>query len=135
MLANSDLPIVNVFALAVGPAAQQVSECGLVKDAGNGPVNTFPHLGERRVGFAPATCPGFAWTLDESQHLAHGDGLRRPREEVTAFGAAPRLHESGLLQARKDQLQEFLWDLLPLRNIGDFDRLSGSLGSQVKDGL
>ena len=58
---------------------------------------------------------GFAilWAFDKAQHLADRDLLGGPRQQVSAFGAAPRFHEGALFQAGQNEFQELLRDFLP----------------------
>ena len=108
----------------------------LIDDARYRLIHALPHVGEADRRFllrAPCFC-GLR-TFDEAQHLAHRERFRRARQQVAAFGAAPRFDEAALLQAGQDQLQKFLRDLLPPRDVGDLDRLARLLQRQIEDRL
>src|SRR5581483_3189337 len=49
------------------------------------------------------------------------------------LSSSARLHEAALLQPGQDQLQEFLRNLLPARNVGDSNRLTRFLQRQIED--
>src|SRR6185295_12224932 len=84
------LPIRHKFSALFPPRAFQVGERSLVENLGNRHVYPPPYFRERRLGLAPH--PGFfvARAFDKTQHLAHFDGLGRPRKQVATLRAAPR---------------------------------------------
>src|ERR1017187_6260584 len=131
-----DLPVVDVLILFLLPRPEQVGEGGLVDHPADGPLHLLPHRRERRrLAFAAVPALALLRALDVAQHLAHGGGFGGPGEQIAAFGAAARFHESTLFEAGQNQFQKLLRDLLALRDIGDPNRFTGPPGRQVEDGL
>src|ERR1017187_1601620 len=131
-----DLPVVDVLILFLLPRAEQVGEGGLVDHPADGPIHLLPHRREGR-GLAFTAVPALAQlrALYVAQHLAYGERLGGPGEQIAALGTAARFHESTLFQAGQDQFQKLLRYLLALRDIGDPNRLTSPPGRQVEDGL
>src|SRR5687768_957769 len=73
--------------------------------------------------------------LDEPQNLSHGNSLGGTSQHIPAFGAPAGFHEAALLKAGQNQLQKFLRNLLPPRDVGDFDGIPGTLNREIEDRL
>src|SRR5712692_4687666 len=118
-----------------GPAPQQIGEGSPVNDARNRIVDLSPQLLESGIG--PAFGAGFPilTAFEKPVHLADRNGAGGPREHVSAFRASPRFHKTALLEARQDQFQKLLRDVLPAGDFGDLDRLAGWLRGKVEDRL
>ena len=70
----------------------------------------------------------FLPAFDKTQDFADGDGFRRARQQVAAFGAAARFDKAALLQAGQNQFQKLLRNLLPAGDLGDLHRLAAGIG-------
>src|SRR5579864_3775861 len=74
---------------------------------------------------------GFA-AFHKTDYFADGNRIRRTSQQISTLGAASRLHEATLFQTCQDQLQEFLGNLLPPRDIGDLDGLPRFLYGKIE---
>ena len=117
------------------PPPGEVREIRLIDDRGDRLVDVMPHLSERRVLFPFAFALGILGAFHVPDHLTHGDGFRRARQQVASFGSPPRFHESALLEPGQNQFQEFLGDLLPAGDIGDLYRYAPMVHCQIEYGL
>src|SRR5260370_10051612 len=130
---QSNLPIRHVLGLPVAPVANQFGETGAVDHARDGFIRAPPGFRERIAGRLPASALVALGAFDKTQHLAHRARIRRPSQQIPAFRAAPRLHEATLLQPCKNQLQEFLRDLLSPGDLGDPHWLATLLQGEIED--
>src|SRR5579872_2368644 len=127
---RSDIPVGDETRLSFFPSPREFGECGRIDQRADGAVYAFPKIRER-IGSAP----GFLTLLNVPQHLSDGDLVGRASQAVATFGAAAGFHKSTLLEARKNQLQEFLRDFLTPGDLRDFNWLTLWLNRQIEDGV
>src|ERR1022692_2532255 len=132
---QSDIPVWHELTVLFGPDSIQVGESGLIDDARYGAIHALPEFGKRRIRPSPGALLAVRAAFEESIDLADGDLARRSGQQISTFRAPARFHEAALLQAGQNQLQEFLWDLLPSGNLGYLHRLARGLGAKIEDGL
>jgi len=70
-----------------------------------------------------------------TDHFAYGEGFRRARQQVAAFGASAGFDKAALFEAGENQLQEFLGNFLAGGDVCDSHGLAGSLTGEVEDCL
>ncbi len=59
--------------------------------------------------------------LDKTKYVAYRDRIRAFRQKVAALGAAAGFDESALLQTGQNEFKKLLRNLLPPRDVGDFN--------------
>src|SRR5438445_13788745 len=98
-------------------------------------IHSPPQVVEGRLLFPFEAGSAVLAAFKKAMNFPTGDLGGRARQQISAFGASPRLDESTLLQAGQDQLQKLLRDLLSPGDIGDLDGLTGRLSAEIKDRL
>src|SRR6266567_4727623 len=132
---TSNLPIRYEAVVLVGPFAHQLRKAGGIQNTVNRPVDALPQVAKRRIRLPALTSPLLLPAFDKSQNVAHCNRFGPLCEQVTAFGATARFHESALLQAGQNQFQKLLWNLLSARDFGNFYRVGASVGRKIENGL
>ncbi len=132
-----DFPVGDPPRVLLLPAIDEIGESRLVDDAGERALHFLPEVWERGVPRQVAALPlarGGNRSIDVAQHVSHSDAPRWARQKIASVGSAPRAEKTTLLELGKDQLQEFLRDLLPGSYFGDLDGVRTAPTRQIEYG-
>src|SRR6185503_20599916 len=87
------LPVRDEPRALLFPRALQVREGCLVEHVGNRAVDALPHVRERGICVAAESRFLVARAFNETEYFTDLDGIRRPRQQVPAFGSPARFHK------------------------------------------
>src|SRR5580704_18436305 len=95
---QSDLPVWHEPVAFFRPDPMQVGERGVIDDGRDRVIYLPPQLREGGIRLALPTRLAILPTFKEAENLADGNLVGRTRQQVAAFGSAPRLDEPALFQ-------------------------------------
>src|SRR5581483_10381681 len=94
ILPLSNVPVRYKLRALFLPGTGQVGESSLIQYCGNGGIDLMPNFSEWVV---PVVAGGHLDVFNRAQNITDRNSVRRSRQQITAFGAAPRIHKAALL--------------------------------------